>query len=61
MKEFLIKFLENNWQIAYLTMLWVMLAGSHAFMIHYNRPDKIIAWNENMITGTFAAIIAKLK
>jgi len=61
MKEFLLKFLEVRWAIVMLFLLMILLAGVHAFMIHYNRPPAVISWCEGMITGTFTALIAKLK
>lgn len=50
-----------HWSVALLFVLLLLLAAAHAFMIHYNRPEPTIAWCEGMITGTFTAIVAKLK
>lgn len=61
MKEWFIKFLEANWTLVVLLMLFAFLGAAHAFEVHYNRSTAIIGWNENMITGVFTAIIAKLK
>lgn len=61
MKEWFIKFLEANWSLIVLLMLFLFLGMAHAFEVHYNRSTTIVQWNENMISGVFAAIIAKLK
>lgn len=61
MKQFVIEFLQQKWAIVLLFILMLLLGGTHAFMIHYHRPDSVINWCENMISGTFTAIIAKLK
>lgn len=60
-KEWFLKFLENNWTLAVLLWLFAFLGAAHAFEIHYNRPPAVVQWNENMISGVFAAIISKLK
>lgn len=61
MKDFLLKFLQEQWAIVLLCWLIVLLSGTHAFMIHYNRPPTVIQWCEGMITGAFSALLAKLK
>lgn len=59
--DLLLKFLEEHWAVVLLFLLLLMLSATHAFMIHYGRPPAIINWCEGMITGTFTAIVAKLK
>ena len=61
LKAWLLSFIEVQWSIVLLFILMMILAGTHAFMIHYNRPPSVIQWNEGMITGCFSAIVAKLK
>jgi hypothetical protein len=61
MREFLLKFLEQNWKIVMLFFLLILLAGVHGFMIHYNRPQAVITWCENMFTGAYTALVLKLK
>jgi hypothetical protein len=61
MKEWLLKLIQDQWPVFGLFFLMMMLSATHAFMIHYNRPPAVINWCEGMITGTFTALIAKLK
>jgi len=53
--------LLKQWAVVALFILFLLLVAAHSFMIHYHRPDAVISWCENMITGTFTAMIAKLK
>lgn len=61
MREWFLKFLENHWAIVMLFVLFLLLGAAHSFIIHYNRPESVRTWCESMITGTFTAMIAKLK
>jgi hypothetical protein len=60
-REWVLKFLEDRWTIVLLGLLFLYLSAAHAYMIHYNRPQAVITWCENMMTGVFTALIAKLK
>jgi uncharacterized membrane protein affecting hemolysin expression len=61
MKDFLLKFIEQRWAIVLLFFLLLMLIAMHAVMLHWHRPDAAVNWCEGLITGTFTALIAKLK
>lgn len=60
-KEWCTKFAEDHWTVMLLFVLLLMLGAAHAFMLHFNRPESVINWCEGMITGTFTALVAKLK
>ena len=60
-KEWLLKFVEDKWALLVLLVLFFILMISHAIQLHWKRPLEVVHWNEGMIAGVFAAIIAKLK
>ena len=54
------KFCNDHWQVVCLFVLMLLLGGAHGFMIHWNRAPAQIQWCENMISGTFTALVALL-
>ena len=61
LREWSLDFLEKNWKLLMLCVLFILLIAAHAFMLHYNRPASVVSWAEGMIGSVFTAIILKLK
>ncbi len=43
-----------------LMLLLFLLIACHAFMMHFNRPQEMIRWVENIISADVAALISVL-